>query len=282
MQQAAARPRRSLQPMRDSTTTLADGRALAYTDIGAADAPVVIYCHGAPTSRLDLVGLEDALATLGVRVIAPDRPGYGGSSPQPGRTLAGWPGDVAALADHLGVERFAVIGYSSGGPYAVVCAALLGDRVAASGVVAGVTDMAWEPAWDGFDAAEVELMRVGNVEDAVAWCEARYGADGRGYLGGEELPPMIREAFRQGVAGYAQDATLQAQAWAFDPGAISVPVSILHGEADDFVPVTHARHTAELIPTASLRIWPEHGHLTISSEIPSLAATLVGGLRPPG
>jgi pimeloyl-ACP methyl ester carboxylesterase len=268
--------------MRDSTTTLADGRTLAYTDIGAADAPVVVYCHGAPTSRLDLVGLEDALATLGVRVIAPDRPGYGGSSPQPGRTLAGWPGDVAELADHLGVERFAVIGYSSGGPYAVVCAALLGDRVAASGVVAGVTDMAWEPAWDGFDAAEVELMRVGDVEDAVAWCEARYGADGGGYLRGEELPPMIREAFRQGVAGYAQDATLQARAWPFDPGAIRVPVSVLHGEADDVVPVAHARHTAELIPTASLRIWPDHGHVTIASEIPSLAATLVGGLRSAG
>jgi pimeloyl-ACP methyl ester carboxylesterase len=268
--------------MRDTTTTLPDGRTLAYSDIGAADAPVVVYCHGAPTSRLDLVGLEDALAGLGVRVVSPDRPGYGGSSPQPGRTLAGWSGDVAALADQLGVERFAVMGYSSGGPYAVACAALLGDRVVAAGVVAGVTDMGWEPAWDGFDPAESELMRIGDLDAAVAWCEQRYGADGRGYLVGEELPPMMREAFRQGVAGYAQDATLQARAWTFDPGAISVPVSVLHGEADEIVPVAHARHTADVIPTANLRIWPEHGHLTIPSEVPSLAATLVGGLRPPG
>jgi pimeloyl-ACP methyl ester carboxylesterase len=267
--------------MRDTTATLPDGRTLAYTDIGAADAPVVVYCHGAPTSRLDLIGLEDPLAGLRVRVVSPDRPGYGGSSPQPGRTLAGWPGDVAALADHLGVERFAVIGYSSGGPYALVCAALLGDRVAAAGVVAGVTDMGWETAWDDFDPAEAELMRVGDLEAAVAWCEERYGADGRGYLGGEVLPPMMREAFRQGVAGYAHDATLQARAWTFDPGAIGVPVSVLHGQADEIVPVAHARHTADVVPTASLRIWPEHGHLTIASEIPSLAATLVSGLRPP-
>jgi pimeloyl-ACP methyl ester carboxylesterase len=83
------------------------------------------------------------------------------------------------------------------------------------------------------------------------------------------------------VGGYAQDATLQARAWTFDPGAIGVPVSVLHGQADAIVPVAHARHTADLVPTASLRIWPEHGHLTIASEIPSLAATLVSGLRPP-
>ena len=87
-----ADPRPSLQAMRDTTTTLADGRTLAYTDIGAADAPVVVYCHGAPTSRLDLVGLEDALAALGVRVVTPTVPATAGRAPNPGgRSPAGRP-----------------------------------------------------------------------------------------------------------------------------------------------------------------------------------------------
>ena len=110
--------------MIDTTMTLPDGRSLAYTDCGAPDGPLVVYFHGAPTSRLDLIGLEESFSALGVRVVSPDRPGYGRSSPQPGRGFNDWPGDVAALADHLGVERFAVMGLSSGGPYVVACAAL--------------------------------------------------------------------------------------------------------------------------------------------------------------
>jgi pimeloyl-ACP methyl ester carboxylesterase len=113
-----------------------------------------------------------------VRVVSTDRPGYGGSSPQAGRGLADWPAHVAALADHLGVERFAVLGASSGGPYAVACAALLPDRVASAGVVCGVTDFGWTGAWDGYPEAESELMRIGDEAEAVAWCQARYGHDG--------------------------------------------------------------------------------------------------------
>ena len=88
--------------MLDTTMTLPDGRVLGYTDLGAQDAPLVIYFHGAPSTRLDLVAYDEAFASLDVRVVCPDRPGYGTSSPQPGRQLQDWPGDVAALADHLG------------------------------------------------------------------------------------------------------------------------------------------------------------------------------------
>src|SRR5262245_12264798 len=128
--------------MRDDSITLRDRRTLAYTDIGAAhrDAPVVVYFHGAPTSRLDLVAADDALAAAGVRVLSPDRPGYGGSSPDPGRTMLDHVDDVAALADRLGVRSFTVVGLSSGGPYAVAAAAHLPSRVERAVVVAGVTD----------------------------------------------------------------------------------------------------------------------------------------------
>lgn len=85
--------------MLDTTMTLPDGRVLGYTDLGAQDAPLVIYFHGAPSTRLDLVAYDEAFASLDVRVVCPDRPGYGTSSPEPGRQLQDWPGDVAALAD---------------------------------------------------------------------------------------------------------------------------------------------------------------------------------------
>ena len=105
--------------------SLPDGRSLAYTDVGGPNSPLLVYFHGAPTSRLDLALLEHALAGVDVRVVAPDRPGYGGSSPRAGPRLEDWPSDVTALATYLAAGRFAVMGWSSGGPYAVVCAALL-------------------------------------------------------------------------------------------------------------------------------------------------------------
>ncbi|HEY6778657.1 MAG TPA: alpha/beta hydrolase [Thermoleophilaceae bacterium] len=284
--------------MLDASVTLPDGRLLAYTDLGASGGPVVIYFHGAPSTRLDLTSFEEAFAECGVRAVSPDRPGYGGSSPQRGRRLHDWPSDVAALADHLDVERFAVLGLSSGGPYAVACAALLPDRVASAGSVAGETDFGWPGAWDGYPENEGELMRIGDEAGAVAWCEARYGPDGSGFMEGglgelaeadqaalqdealaTTLMTTVGEAFRQGVGGYAQDITLQGRPWSFDTAAIVAPVWILHGEADTVVPVAHGRHTAELIPTAKLLTWPDEGHISIFTKIPELAADLVASLR---
>jgi pimeloyl-ACP methyl ester carboxylesterase len=283
--------------MLDGSMALPDGRLLAYTDCGALDGPLVIYFHGAPTSRLDLVGLEESFGSLGVRVVTPDRPGYGGSTAQPGRGFNDWPDDITALADHLGVERFAVLGLSSGGPYVVACAALLPKRVASAGVVAGVTDMGWPGAWQDYDDNEATLMRIGDEVAAVTWCEERYGPDGsRFFEGVGEMAPAdvalledeaiatgffatVGEAFRQGVDGFAQDITVQGRPWSFDPAAITAPTWVLHGEADTLVPIAHGRHTAELIPRATLVTFPDHGHLSIMTEIPQLSVDLVASLR---
>ena len=284
--------------MHDSSLTLADGRSLAYAEIGDSTGPVVMSFHGAPGSRLDVAIIEDALTGLNVRVISADRPGYGRSSPQPGRHREDWPSDVAALADHLRVERFAVMGVSSGGPYAVACSGLLPDRVASAGIVCGESDFGWDGAWDDYPEDAATLMRVGSEADAVAWCEAHYGPDGSGLLEGGmgELPPAdqaalqdealvtalitaLGEALRQGVGGYAQDIFVQGKPWGFDPSAIVAPVWILHGEADTVVPVSHARHTAEVIPGARLMTLPDHGHVSILSEIPRLTTDLVSSLR---
>ena len=116
--------------------TLPDGRRLAYADYGDPAGPVVLECVGTPQSRLpDPVQVTEA-EQAGLRMIVPDRPGFGRSDPRPGRTLTDWPADAAALTDALGVDRFPVLGASGGGPYAVACGVVLADRVTRVALVA--------------------------------------------------------------------------------------------------------------------------------------------------
>ncbi len=211
--------------------------------------------------------------------------------------MADWPSDVAALADTLGIDRFIVAGYSSGGPYAVVCAALLPERVSAAITLGGVTDMAWPRAWEGYPEIESRLMRMPDEEAAIVWCVERFGADGSAFLAasGFELPePDERlyadeevarllalarvEAFRQGVMGYAQDIVIQGRPWPFDPSAIAAPVHVVHGELDTLLPMAHSRHTSELIPGSTLRVLPGHGHFTTLGELPAMVSALARSL----
>jgi pimeloyl-ACP methyl ester carboxylesterase len=281
--------------MRDSEIRLADGRALAYVDLGRRGAPCVVFSHGAPLSRLHLVPLEQRFDAEGLHVLCPDRPGYGRSSPRPGRSMLDWAGDVAALADALEVDRFLVAGHSTGGAYAVACAALLGERVLGAVVLGGVTDMAWPGAWQGYleGRKEAELMRLGDESAVLAACAAHFGADGSGFLSEpfdlpepdvdmlgdpaaeEAFNAALLEAFRQGIGGYAQDVHLEGRGWPFDPSRIAVPVTLLHGESDTLVPMAHSRHTADCIPSSSLRVLPGHGHLSTVAELPAAAAALL-------
>jgi len=278
---------------RDDSLTLADGRTLAFTTIGATAGPLVMYHHGAPGGRLELLSLDDAFEAAGVCVATADRPGYGGSSPLAGRTTADGADDTAALADHLGAERVAVMGLSSGGPYAVACASLLGERVIAAVVAAGNTDMSWPEAREGYLDSELALMALADADAAVDDCTARYGTDGSRFFEGEmdlgatddawladeakatALFTAMGEAFRQGVVGYAHDIWVQGRAWSFDPSTITCPVIVAHGEDDQLVPIAHSRHTASLIPGAVLRILPGVGHLSLIDQLPVLAAELV-------
>jgi pimeloyl-ACP methyl ester carboxylesterase len=277
----------------DDIMTLADGRRLASTTIGAPDGPVVCYHHGAPGGRLELVDLDDAFAAAGVRVVTPDRPGYGGSTPLRGRSTADWVDDVAALVDHVGAERFTVMGLSSGGPYTLACATLLGDRITGAVVAAGNTDMSWPPARDGYLDSELEIMALDDADAAVASCVERYGADGSRFFEGEmdlgsadnswladtanatALFAAMDEAFRQGVVGYAHDIWAQGRAWSFDPSTITCRVIVTHGDDDQLVPIAHSRRTASMIPGAELRVIAGVGHLSLTDHLPALATEIV-------
>jgi pimeloyl-ACP methyl ester carboxylesterase len=275
--------------VKDSQIILNGGRTLAYTDIGEPGWPTILFFHGAPTSRLHLAYLEEEFLARRVRVVSPDRPGYGRSSPLPGRSLVDWPADVEALAEALKIERFMAAGHSSGGPYAIVCAALLPLRVSALAVFGGVTDMGWRDAWVGFSKIESEAMLQPDEASGVAWCTEKFSADGSGFeaasdvvmtepdtalLADERAGPILgsamSEAFRQGVIGYAQDTLIQGRPWAFDVNAVATPARIIHGALDAVVPIAHSEHTAQLIFGSTLAILPGHGHLTTLAELPAL------------
>jgi pimeloyl-ACP methyl ester carboxylesterase len=283
--------------MHDQTITLDDGRSVGVADYGEQGLPAIVYCHGAPTSRLDLVGVEAVLVDAGLRAVGIDRPGYGASTVHPGRSLASWTADAIAVADELNIERFAAVGVSSGGPYAVALAALHPDRVCAAAVAGAVTNMAWPQAWDGYLPIEVELMQLDDREVALARCVELIGVDGSGmgeHLGdmatadvelladeafAESFMASTAEAFRHGIEGYVDDLLAQGAPWPFDPGGIATPMFVHHGEDDTLVPVAHAEHTAAIVPGAELRVWPGHGHVSLFRELDTILAPLAAALR---
>jgi len=136
-------------------------------------------------------------------------------------------------------------------------------------------------------------MRLPDEEAGIAWCVERFGADGSRFLtasdfefpepdialyADEGIAPFLTaaraEAFRQGVAGYAQDIVIQGRPWPFDPTAIAASVHVVHGELDTLLPLAHSRHTSELIPGSTLRVLPGHGHFTILGELPTMVSAL--------
>lgn len=277
--------------MEDGEIRLDDGRRLAYREIGDPTGVPVLHFHGAPSCRNSLDYLEEEFADRGFRVVTPDRPGYGNSSPHPGRSLDAWPDDAAALADELGIDRFVAIGISSGGPYTVATCALLPDRVIGGVVVAGVTDPAIPGTIDGLPEMEQAAMAQPDAEATLEWCIEQFGEDGSRFF---ELDPfewadpdiafledetkleyideVAVEAFSQGVRGFAGDMAVQGEPWSFDPERIRAPVHVIHGTLDRIVPIEHSRRTASLVPGASLVLLEEHGHASLTDEFPRFVA----------
>lgn len=266
--------------MRDGMVDSPDGRSIAYCVIGVDDQSVrtVMYCHGAPSSRYELVNDEQSLIEAGVRVVALDRPGYGRSAPLIHRSVRDHVVDVGLIAMRESIGSFHAFGLSSGAPYALACAALLPSTVEAVTILAGITDFAWPDAWADYDELECQVMRQPSVEAAIAWCRQRFGDDGRGLMTAladspdDAVDPIFAEAFRQGIAGYACDVWLQARPWAFDVTTITAPALIYHGDADTVIPTRHGIRTASLIPHAEFELMPDLDHVAACAQAVSLIA----------
>jgi len=267
--------------------TAPDGRTLRVHEAGAADGPLVLVHQGTPMSGLLFEPHAIDAARRGVRLVAYDRPGYGGSTPAPGRSVADSVEDVRAIADALGAERLVVGGISGGGPHALACAALLPDRVAAVASLASVAPidaegLDWLAGMGEMNLDEFAAARQGRAAlEAYLEPQARATVTAEGLLEGlrsllsdvdaavltgdlgDYLAASMREATQQGVAGWRDDDLAFDKPWGFSVEDIRVPVLLWHGEHDRFVPLTHGQWLAARIPDADARLSAEDGHLTL-------------------
>lgn len=275
----------------DLAITQHDGRRTGFAEIGERSAVPVIYCHGFPASRLESRLVESAALRTGVRIVAPDRPGYGRSDWKAGRSIPEWADDVAELADSLKLDRFRVLGVSGGGPYALALACRMPERVEAVGIVCGLgpvcrrealRPMRW-PARLGFSTVNstpwINRLFFGGVlgrlmryrpEAAVAMLTVGANAADRRVLSRPDVRAIVcgalREGLRQGTRGALLDMALYAREWPFDPAEITAPVAFWHGDADATVPVCHSHLMAECMPQAKVHILPGEGHFSLPIE----------------
>jgi pimeloyl-ACP methyl ester carboxylesterase len=274
------------------TVHLPDGRAIAVEEYGDPAGPAVLYFHGWPASRLEAGLIPDLL----VRLLAFDRPGYGRSSPQPGRTLLDWPRDVADVADRLGLSTFHVVGLSGGAPYAAACAYALPDRVLGAALVCPVPPAhGIHPRAPGVG----HLFRLGRhpvlahrllslirplLRHRIITPSTLIGgslpASDRECLDPKTLSGLARvwrEGIDRSVQGALSDAQIYARDWRVPFGDITVPVDVWYGSEDSLIP-QHALAPFEAIPGVRLHILPNEGHYSLAIRH---AATILRQLTHP-
>lgn len=286
----------------------ADGRRLTAQESGNPWGSPVFLHHGTPGSRLGPLPRTGLLYRLGVRLITYDRPGYGGSHKQTGRRVADAAEDVRAIADELGIDKFAVVGRSGGGPHALAVAALLPERITrAAALVSLAPTIAAEDGLDWFDGMSPSNVREytaastageqsfpGELTFRLVLAAAKIQADPVSHVAtiGPEMPESDRrivsdhairamlaenfsEAVRESADGWIDDALAFCKDWGFDVSKIKAPVLIWHGERDVFSPVAHSHWLAETIPRAEICIQPDSAHFGAIEALPDVLSWLI-------
>lgn len=275
-------------PRIDNVIQLSDRRRLAYAEYGEPDGAPVFLFHGLPGSRLSWGLLPDQPFPPGLRIVAPDRPGYGRSDPKPGRNLLDWADDIAALADALKIERFAVVGVSGGGPGALACAWKLRQRLTSVGVVAcaaptdapGVFEgmsktnrffmkLAWRLPW-------LSTLNVRLLASVIHRNPARYinsmkfkvHDTDKAVLARPDIQEMLAkdfaEALRGGAEGMVSDMSANhGSSWGFPLDEIKTKVLFWYCELDTSVPPAMGRYLSNTVPNCEATFVPNAGHLWI-------------------
>ncbi len=256
--------------MRELDVALPDGRTVHAYDTGGSGLPVCWH-HGTPNIGAPPGPLLDA----GVRWFSTDRAGYGGSTPLPGRTVGSVAADVEAVADALGIERFALMGHSGGSPHALACAALLADRVVATVAMSGLAPydaegLDWYAGMADAGVASLHAAEQGRqareeLEEAGEELDTGFTPGDEEALGGRWswFLDVVRPAIAAGPAAAIQDDLAVVAPWDFDPADIATPVLVVHGDADRMVPVSHGRWLAATIPGSELWVRAGDGHVTV-------------------
>ncbi len=294
-------------PRVNQKITLSDGRELGYAEWGTDRSDVVVFdLHGGPGCRYSLSGDLSVIASSGLRWITIDRPGLGLSWPKVGRTVADFPADLVELADALGIERFHVVGWSMGGPYAGACAALLKDRVRSATLFAPASPVLQEPDgaerqgkdffWklardDPWQAAQLYTALGLEARRNPALAVQLFSGSGEGLSPPEaeamarpevqeEFVAMIIEATRQGAVGLVDDNRVVMAPWGYDPATIDVPISLWQGDDDSFTGVENAQAWVDAIPKLDYRLLEGEGHTFVFDRTEEFIGCLQGRADP--
>jgi pimeloyl-ACP methyl ester carboxylesterase len=287
----------------DRAMMLPGGRTLGYCEFGDRNGVPIFGFHGTPGSRFMFRLVNEPARRLGVRIIAPERPGFGLSGFQPQRNLTAWAADVAALADRLGLRRFGVAGISGGGPYTAACAALLPDRVAAAALISPVGPLCQPEGPDKIGMARYVTFRLlppiapamrgafslGRLMFLMApdtiyrFILRRACVSDRRIL----LRPSVRrnlldgvsEGLRPGIRGLVQEMRIFCEPWNIPFHAIKAPVMLWQGMEDRNVPLSASLRLAELIPGCELVRLEGAGHYWIFEHIEDVLRALLSKIR---
>jgi pimeloyl-ACP methyl ester carboxylesterase len=284
-----------------STITTADGRTLEYLTTGPVDGQALLFHVGTPNAATDYTAITEAAAALGLRTICYSRPGYGGSTPRPGRRVADAAADVRDVLDQLSVTEFWTLGWSGGGPHALACAALLPERCRAAALLAsaapypargidymdgmgqdnieefGAAIAGWDELTGYLQPLIGDLAGVtgGGVAESLAGLLS--GVDRAALTGAlaEQLADGMRRAVQTGMAGWRDDDLAFVQDWGFELGRIGVPVAVWQGRQDRMVPFAHGQWLAAQIPTAEPHLYTEEGHFSLVARCDDILADLL-------
>lgn len=259
--------------MREFELTRDDGGTLHCYEHGAGDR-VVFWHHGTPNVGEPPAPLFEAGERLGVRWLSFDRPGYGGSTPVPGRSIGAVGDWVALVADHLGLDRFGQLGHSGGGSHAVAAGVLLAERttavVSVSGLApygapgldwfAGMADSGVAGLTAALDGPAAKAAHEAVAEGMPAFTEADFAMfEGPwGWLGS-----VAGRAMQAGPGGLIDDDLAYVRPWGCDPAALTAPALFVHGGQDEIVPAGHSRWLAATCPEAELWLRPADGHISV-------------------
>jgi pimeloyl-ACP methyl ester carboxylesterase len=269
---------------------LADGRSLQASVSGPDQATPLVFHHGTPSDRTQSRPFAEAAAVRGLRLVSYSRPGYGGSSRQPGRTIADCAADTLAIVEQLGAGRFYTAGWSGGGPHALACAALLPDRVLSCATIAGVgpygalgldflegmgrdnheefgAALAGPSKLQGYLELQAQVLAQVTGEQVAAALGDLVSPVDVGVITGDfaaYLATTFRRSVASGIWGWFEDDLAFTRPWGFDLDEIGVPVVVWQGGQDRMVPFAHGRWLTTHVPGACARLLTEEGHLSIA------------------